>query len=93
MSLSIYKTAYRGLLGWPQESLDDAYENLTKDNFMAAMPNYEGWTTLEVELEDANYVGERDETIERLVELKMLDEGEEHQLYIDEGIKQIIFAI
>ena len=91
--LSIYKAAYQGLLGWTQKELDDAYENLAEDNFMAVMPNYEGWTTLEVELEDANYVGERDETIERLVELKMLDEDEKHQLYTDEGIKQIIFAI
>ena len=91
--LSIYKAAYQGLLGWGQKELDDAYENLATDEFMAVMPNYEGWTTLEVELEDANYVGERDETIERLVELKMLDEDEKHQLYTDEGIKQIIFAI
>ena len=91
--LSIYKAAYQGLLDWTQKELDDAYENLAEDNFMAVMPNYEGWTTLEVELEDANYVGERDETIERLVELKMLDEDEKHQLYTDEGIKQIIFAI
>ena len=91
--LSIYKAAYQGLLDWTQKELDDAYENLATDEFMAVMPNYEGWTTLEVELEDANYVGERDETIERLVELKMLDEDEKHQLYTDEGIKQIIFAI
>ncbi len=81
------------MLSWTQKDLDAAYEDLAVDNFMVAMPNYEGWNTLEVELEDANFVGERNETIERLVELKALDEDEAHQLYIDEEIKQIIFAI
>jgi len=93
MALTIYKAAYQGLMGWTQKELDDTYYSLMDDEFMAAMPNYEGWTTLEVELEDINNVGDRNATIERLIELKMIDEDEARQLYTDEGVKQIIFAI
>ncbi len=92
MSLSIYKTAYKRL-GWKQKELDDAFELLESDQVACAMPNYGGWLTIEVELEDADWVGERDNAIEIMLELNLINEEESSELYQKEEIKQIIFAI
>ncbi len=48
---------------------------------------------LEVELEDADWVGERDNAIEIMLELNLINEEESSELYQKEEIKQIIFAI
>ena len=93
MGMAVYKTDNKGLMTFIQKDLDDAFESLINDNFRVAMPDYQGWVTLEVELEDTDFVGERNETIERLLELKLLNEENAALLYKDEEIKQIIFAI
>jgi hypothetical protein len=92
MSLSIYKTAYKRL-SWKQKELDDAFELLESDQVACAMPNYGGWLTIEVELEDADWIGERDNAIEIMLELNLINEEESSELYQKEEIKQIIFAI
>jgi len=93
MGLSIYKAAHKGLIGWSQEEMDEAFEHLISDDFVCQMPNYEGWTTLEVELEDLNYEGERDDVIERMIEIKLINKEDARALYLDTGIKQIMFVI
>lgn len=93
MPLSIYKVAYRALMGWSGKDMEDAFELLESDDVVCQLPNYGGWLTLEVELEDANWVGERTSAIEVMLELKLIDEEEATELYLKEEIKQIIFAI
>jgi hypothetical protein len=93
MPLSIYKVAYRALMGWSGKDMEDAFELLESDNVVCQLPNYGGWLMLEVDLEDANWVGERNTAIETMLELKLIDEEEATELYLKEEIKQIIFAI
>jgi hypothetical protein len=72
---------------------EEVFESLESDQVACAMPNYGGWLTIEVELEDADWVGERDNAIELMVELELINEEEASELYRKEEIKQIIFAI
>jgi hypothetical protein len=73
--------------------MEDAFELLESDNVVCQLPNYGGWLMIEVDLEDANWVGERNTAIEVMLELKLIDEEEATELYLKEEIKQIIFAI
>ena len=91
--MNIFKTANKALVGSSLGDLEKAAEELAIDNFNVSLPNYGGWVTMEMDLEDSEYQGMRDNAIERLEQLELITEAEAKTLYRESDVLQITFFV